>query len=132
MILPAVRSLRPSVLVTLLSLCASWAFAWPVAVAAHLLADDHHEHEPGAEATGLAVALHGHAHDDDVPDHGHPFVGSVAGPVPGQDVLSLPAMVGLEPETPAAFLRGRGPWARPREAPSHDPPPRLEAEILRI
>jgi len=116
---------------TLLALASSSAVSW--AVAFHLASEDHHlggsSHQDGV--AGLDMVVHGHAHGEGIPAHGHPLVTSVAAPIPGKLLLLIGAMVGDAPEVVAAAASGRRPLS-PR-GPTHDPPLRHESvPVLRI
>ncbi len=115
----------------LLALASSSVVGWTVAL--HLATDDHHRdgssHHAGA--VGLEMALHGHAHDERTPAHGHPLVTSVTAPIPGKPLLLIGAIVGDAPHVVVAATSGRPLLSQ--SGPTHDPPPRLEsASVLRI
>lgn len=115
----------------LLALASSSAVGW--AVAFHVATDDHHGGGPSHHdgVVGLDLVLHGHAHDEGTPAHGHPFLTSVPAPIPAKQLLLIAAMVGDAPEVVVALTSGR---RRPSSrGPTHDPPPRLESpSVLRI
>ena len=96
---------------------------------AHAL--EHHEHAGeahghGAEWTGLAEALvHGHEHEEGVPDHEHRLLPSpTLRPDPPQD-LDAPATAFLESTDAGRLARsGEAPW-QPDTRLSGSGPPRL-------
>ena len=100
-----------------------------LALAVHLLSDHHHE-GASLDNAGVEIALHGHAHIEGTPPHGHPIVGSVAAPLPDRILVPPARVVGDAPEVVLGDplgRRGRGATARPTT--------RLHAEapsILRI
>ena len=115
---------------TLLALVSSSAIGW--AVVFHLATDDHHgggsSHHDGA--VGLDMVLHGHAHGEGTPAHGHPLLTSAAAPIPGKLLLLMGAMVGDAPEVVAPATPGRLLW---QSGSTHDPPGGLETvSVLRI
>jgi len=122
---------RALAVATLLALASSSAVGW--AVAFHLATDDHHrggssDHD---DIAGLDMVLHGHAHGEGTPAHGHPLLTRVAAPIPGKLLLSIGVMVGDAPEVVVAATSGRRPLSL--RGPTHDPPPPLEsAAVLRI
>jgi hypothetical protein len=98
-------------------------------LAIHLQSHDHHAASPAN--AGVEIALHGHAHIEGTPPHGHPLLGSVAAPLPGRVLAPLAAFVGDAPELILGDPLGRR--ARSGYGPTHDPPPRRAApRILRI
>jgi hypothetical protein len=117
--------------VALLAVASPWLVG--AGLAFHHVTDDHHAAEPPTSrgALDLATVLHGHAHAEGTPEHGHPFAGSVAAPLPGKQLLLIGAMIGDVPE----IVGGETP-RRPllsRAGPTRDPPPRFEAvPVLRI
>jgi hypothetical protein len=56
----------------------------------HLLGDHHHE-GASPDNAGVEIALHGHAHIEGTPPHGHPILGSVVAPLPGRILVPLAA-----------------------------------------
>ncbi len=125
------RSLRCAfALPALLALSSSPTIGWSVTL--HLTTDDHHsggspDHDG---ALGLEMALHGHAHAEGTPAHGHPFLGSVAAPIPGK-LLLVAATIGDAPEVVLAETSARRLLSEAGR--THDPPPRVEApSVLRI
>lgn len=115
----------------LLVLSSSWVVGWSLEV--HLAADDHHgvgSPDDGGRS-GLEMALHGHAHAEGTPAHGHPVLGSVAAPIPRKPLVLIAAMIGDAPEVTLAGCSGRRLFLQ--AGPTHDPPPRPQAvSILRI
>jgi hypothetical protein len=101
-----------------------------LALAIHLLSDHHHE-GASPDNAGVEIALHGHAHIEGTPPHGHPIVGSAATPLPGRILVPPAALVGDAPEVILGDPLGRrGLWG---DDPTRDPPPRRMAPpILRI
>jgi hypothetical protein len=100
-----------------------------LALALHLLSHDHHA--ASADSAGAEIALHGHAHVEGTPPHGHPIPASVAAPLPGRVLAPLAAFVGESPELILGDPLGRR--ALSGYGPTHDPPPRRAGPpILRI
>jgi hypothetical protein len=115
---------------TLVALAASAMTGW--AVAFHLTDPDHHvgsaRHHDGIP--GLVLVLHGHAHEQDTPAHGHPLLTSSPARVSGRQVLVMPVLLG---EATVLLAAGAGMRALPIPGPTHDPPPRpLLRPVLRI
>lgn len=114
----------------LLALVSPSAAGWAVAV--HLAIDDHHgrgsSHRDGLR--GLNMMLHGHAHGEGTPPHGHPLLTRGAAPVPGRLLLLVSAMIGDAPEGVAITSSSR---LLLQSGPNHDPPAAREAvSVLRI
>ena len=104
-------------------------FAVGLGLAVHLMSHDHHA--ASVDHAGAEIALHGHAHIEGTPPHGHPLLGSVAAPLPGRVLAPLVAFVGESPELILGDPLGRR--ALSGYGPTHDPPPRPAAPpILRI
>jgi len=100
-----------------------------LALAIHLLSHDNHAASPAN--AGVEIALHGHAHVEGTPPHGHPIVGGAAAPLPGRILLPLAAFVANAPEFNPDDPLGRR--ALSGYGPTHDPPPRRAGPpILRI
>jgi hypothetical protein len=115
------------------ALTALVAFLSPSAVglglAVHLLSHDHHAGSVGH--AGAEIALHGHAHIEGTPPHGHPMLGSVAAPLPARVQAPLATFVADAREPIPGDPLGRR--ALSGFGPTHDPPPRRAAPpILRI
>ena len=122
---------RAFVVSVLLAMASSSAAGWSVAL--HLAIDDHHSEDRSHDGgvLGLEMALHGHAHTEGTPPHGHPVIASVAAPIPAKLLLLMGAMLGDAPERVATATSGRR--ARLQAGPTHDPPGALEAvSVLRI
>lgn len=119
--------------IALATLCSTSALAW----AATLHAAIDHPHRDGAEHHGrtirldLALALHGHAHEDGTAPHDHPVLVSGATPLPGRAFLLIGATIGGVPEPAAIVLPRLGlPSAG---GPTHDPPSPADAvSVLRV
>ena len=116
---------------SLVALVSSSAVGW--AVAFHLATDDHHgggsSHHDGV--AGLDMVLHGHAHGEGTPPHGHPLLTSVAAPIPGKLLHLIGSMIGGAPERVATAASRRRLVLQ--GGPTHDPPGALEAvSVLRI
>jgi len=114
----------------LLAFGSSSAVGW--ALAFHLATDDHHDGRPSHNegVVGLDMVLHGHAHGEGTSAHGHPLLTSVGAPIPGKLLLLIGAMVGGTPEVVAVATSGRRLLSA--RGPTHDPPPRESASVLRI
>ena len=102
------------------------------AVAFHLAEPDHHtrpaQHRDGI--AGLELALHGHAHEQGTPAHGHPLLTGGPARIPGKQILVIPAVLADAAELPAV---GRGFRPLVSGGPTHDPPPRPASRpVLRI
>jgi hypothetical protein len=96
----------------------------------HVLSD-HHDGAAAAEGAGVEIALHGHAHVEGTPPHGHPVVASVAASLPGRMLVPVAAFLGDAPEAVVGDPLGRR--ALSWDGPLDDPPPRRAAPpILRI
>jgi hypothetical protein len=104
--------------------------AFGLALAAHLLVDDHHAGAPAGDS-GVELALHGHAHVTGTPSHGHPLVWSAAPVLPSGILAPLAVCPGDLADTAL-----RDPLERRAlswDGPNQDPPPRRAAPpILRI
>jgi hypothetical protein len=114
----------------LLAVASSWVVGG--AVAFHYGTHDDHAGGPARHSgLDLATVVHGHAHTEGTPEHGHPFAGTMAAPLPGKQLLLIGAMIGDAPE-----IVGGETTRRPlllRAGPTRDPPPRFEAvPVLRI
>lgn len=96
------------------------ALAW---VGAHLL--QHHEHHD--ETAELAeILVHGHRHQDGVPDHEHELVPAAPVRPEAPRDLQAPAAAALEtPENGSLPLAGARPW-RGRIRPPGSGPPLLQ------
>ena len=125
------RSVKQAIAVgALLALSSSWVLGWSVAL--HL-ADDHHQGDASEDrvSLGLEMALHGHAHSEGTPAHGHPIVGSAAAPLPGKVLVRAGAMIGSPLDF--VFAEPSGCPLRSEIRPTHDPPPRPQSvSVLRI
>ena len=100
------------------------------ALAIHLLSD-HHQDGASPDNAGVEIALHGHAHIEGTPPHGHPIVGSAATPLPGRILVPPAALVGDAPEVILGDPLGRRGLSG--DDTTRDPPPRRMAPpILRI
>jgi hypothetical protein len=122
------RSKRACALAALVAVVSPTAVG--LALAIHLLSDHHHA-GASPDHAGAEMALHGHAHVEGTPPHGHPILRSVAAPLPGRILVPPAAFVGDAPEVVLGDPLGRrGLWG---DGPTHDPPPRRVAPaILRI
>jgi len=124
-------SLKRAFAVTaLLALSSPSAIGWLLTF--HLATGDHNDGHASNHTgvVGLEMAMHGHAHNEGTPAHGHPFVGSVAAPIPGKLLLLLGSLIGDAQEVMVAETSGRRLLLK--VGPTHDPP-RIEAvTILRI
>jgi hypothetical protein len=119
---PRVPLRRP--LAAALLLIAAAAMPLGLWVGAHVL--EHHEHA-GEHAAGLAIALvHGHEHEDGIPDHEHRLLSAPPlRPEPPRE-LQIPAAASLAaaPDLEALALSGPQLESR-RTALSGSSPPRL-------
>lgn len=114
--------------VTLLLLAAWMAPGLPW-LAAHAVFHHDHDHgtaEHGAvEAAAVAAILHGHAHPDGVPAHGHEVV--TAAPARPDSAPEVRAAVPGIASNPLPAPRRASSWrARPDSPPGADPPPLLQ------
>lgn len=116
--------MAPSRFAVTLLLLAAWMAPGLPWLAAHAVFHDHETADHGAADHDMAVEalLHGHAHPDGVPRHGHELV--TAAPARHESAPELRAAVpGLPPDPlPAPAVA----WmARPADPPGADPPPLL-------
>jgi hypothetical protein len=108
----------------------SWLLGWSVVV--HVT-DDHHHAQASDHSleAGLEMAFHGHAHSEQTPAHGHPFIGGMAAPLPGKLLLMVEAASAVPHGLVIAEPTGRRLLSQ--AGPTHDPPPRpVAVSILRI
>lgn len=116
--------------VTFLLLAAWMAPGLPWLAAHAVFPHDHdHDHEAAeheaVEAAAVRAILHGHAHPDGVPAHGHEVVTAApARPEPAPEVRA--AVPGLPLDLPSAPRTAAAWVARPSGPPGADPPPLLQ------
>ena len=124
---------RPAYALTaLLALVAPTVIGFSIAL--HLATDDHHgaaeSHED--DSVDLEMALHGHAHLQGTPSHGHPLLRSAGAATPAATNLVMSAILG---GAPAARLFGSPDQhllACVRPALERPPKPPKTTAILRI
>jgi hypothetical protein len=126
------RSLKRAFAVTaLLALSSPSAIGWLLTF--HLATGDHNDGHPSDHTgvVGLEMAMHGHAHDEATPAHGHAFVTGVVGaPMPGRLLLMVGSMIGDAQEVVGAEISDRRVFSE--AGATHDPPRIETVTILRI
>jgi len=76
-----------------------------VAVTAHLASHHDHDENPAQRRAASSLIWHGHAHEDEVPDHDHPLTVAEAHPFP----TVRPKVVPLQPHASALDQRSSPP-----------------------